>query len=262
MYSFGWCKGIDDAEMLCRLGFDYIECTVTSLKLEDKSEFEKVLPKYTESPLPVLAFNVFFPGGLYAVGPDTDSDRIRNYVSKAAYALNRIGARIVVLGSGRARNVPDGWEREHAEEQFLQLLDWMGDEFDGTGVTVAIEPLNKQETNLINSVCDAAAFARQVNRPSIRVLADFYHMDEENEPLDTLVEHKDWLAHIHLADTGRLSPGTGQYPYEQFAQILKKTGYSGLISAECSVKHPEEELPAALEFMKNRFGYGPGKPQP
>lgn len=253
MYSFGWCRGIDDAEMLQRLGFDYIECTVTSLKLEDDTEFEKVLPKYTDSPLPILAFNVFFPGDLPVVGPNTDTDRIRRYVSKAAYALNRIGARIVVLGSGRARNVPEGWDRGRAEEQFSQLLDWMGDEFDGTDVIVAIEPLNKKETNLINSVSDAVVFAQQVNRRSVRVLADFYHMDEENEPLDTLVEHKDWLAHIHLADSGRLSPGTGQYPYSHFVQTLKKAGYSGLISAECTAKNPEEELPAALEFMKNMF---------
>lgn len=253
MHTFGWCRGIDDAEMLQRLGFDFIECTVTSLKLEEESEFRKVLPKYTESPLPVLAFNVFFPSDFPVIGPHTDCDRIRKYVSRAAAALNRIGARIVVLGSGRARYVPDGWELGRSEEQFLQLLSWMGDEFDGSGVTVAIEPLNKKETNLINCVSEAVAFASQVNRRSIRVLADFYHMDEENEPLDTLVEHKDWLAHIHLADTGRLSPGTGQYPYDRFAQALTKAGYTGLLSAECSVEHPDEELPAALEFMKKKF---------
>ncbi|MFC0215295.1 sugar phosphate isomerase/epimerase family protein [Paenibacillus chartarius] len=253
MYSFGWCRGIEDAEMLRRLGFDYIECTVTSLKLEDESEFTQILPKYMDSPLPVLAFNVFFPGGLRVVGPEVDTERVRRYVSKAASALNRIGARIVVVGSGSARNVPDGWGRDRAEEQFVQLLGWMGDEFDGTGVTVAIEPLNQKETNLIHRVSDAAAFARELNRRSIRVLADFYHMDEENEPLDTLVEHKDWLAHIHLADTGRLSPGTGQYPYPQFAESLKNAGYSGLISAECSLNHPEQELPRALDFMKNVF---------
>ncbi len=78
-------------------------------------------------------------------------------------------------------------------------------------------------------------------------------MNEENEPLGTLVEHKDWLAHIHLADTGRLSPGTGQYPYDSFVQALQKAGYTGLLSAECSVKHPDEELPAALAFMKKKF---------
>ncbi|MGO4538079.1 sugar phosphate isomerase/epimerase family protein [Paenibacillus sp. 2TAB19] len=253
MYSFGWCKGIDEAETLRSLGFDYIECTLTSLMLENQSEFEKVLPKFIDSPLPPLAFNVFFPNGLHVVGPDTDSERIRRYVSRAASALNRIGARTVVLGSGRARHVPDGWDRGRAEEQFSQLLGWMGDEFDGTGVTVAIEPLNRKETNLVNSVAEAVVFARQANRRSIQVLADFYHMDEENEPLDTLVEHKDWLAHIHLADTGRLSPGTGQYPYGPFLESLKKAGYSGLISAECNTNHPEEELPAALAFMKACF---------
>jgi hypothetical protein len=66
-------------------------------------------------------------------------------------------------------------------------------------VTLVIEPLNRTEFNLVNSVEEGVHFAAQINRKQIRVLADFYHMDEESEPLDTLLEHGLWLAHIHVA---------------------------------------------------------------
>ncbi|WP_108995048.1 sugar phosphate isomerase/epimerase family protein, partial [Paenibacillus agaridevorans] len=205
MYSFGWCRGIEEAALLRDAGFDYIECALTALKLEDERAFREELPRYLDSPLPASAFNLFFPSDLKVVGPDVDEPRIERYIGLAAEALNRIGARISVLGSGRSRRVPDGWERDRAEEQFLRLLERIAGAFAGTGVVLAVEPLNRRECNLINSVADASRFAELVNRPEIRALADFYHMEEEKEPFQTLIDHKMWLAHIHLADTGRPS---------------------------------------------------------
>lgn len=253
MISYGWCRGIEDAGLLHKLGFDYIECAVVALQLEDAAACREALPAYLESPLPASAFNVFFPGDLKLVGPERDEERTRKYIHAAAETLHRIGARTVVLGSGRSRHVPEGWEQARGEEQLLRTLEWIADDFTDAGLTLALEPLNKKETNFINSVDEGVALAKQVNRSAIRVLADFYHMDEENEALDTIVRNRDWLAHIHLADTGRLSPGTGQYPYEAFAAQLKASGYAGMISAECSVVEPEQEFEAGLAFMRRTF---------
>jgi sugar phosphate isomerase/epimerase len=254
MYTFGWCSDIQQAERLKGLGFDYIECALVSLNLENEEEYAARLPLFKDSPLPVSAFNIFFPGDIKVVGPEVDLERLQRYIHKAAIALNQIGAKTVVLGSGRSRNIPDGWERSRSEEQFVQLLSHIGEEFAGTGVTLVIEPLNKKESNLINSVSEAVSFAKQVNHPSVRVLADFYHMDEEKESLHTLIDNKTWLHHIHLADTGRLSPGTGQYPYDQFVAALQTAGYEGMISAECTVRDPEVEQRESLAFMKRVFG--------
>ncbi|MBP1964597.1 sugar phosphate isomerase/epimerase family protein [Paenibacillus aceris] len=253
MYAFGWCSEIQQAERLRSLGFDYIECALVSLNLENEKDYAERLPLFLNSPLPVNAFNIFFPGDMKVVGPEVDQERLRRYIYKAANALNHIGVKTVVLGSGKSRNIPDGWERDRAEEQFIQLLAHIGEALTGTGVTLALEPLNKKESNLVNSVSEAVMFASQANHPSIRVLADFYHMDEENEPLQTLVDNKAWLQHIHLADTGRFYPGSGNYPYDQFVSALKASGYEGMISAECTVKDPETELPASLAYIKETF---------
>jgi sugar phosphate isomerase/epimerase len=257
MYSFGWCRGIEEAELLRETGFDYIECALTALKLEDDKSYQEELPHYLNSSLPVHSFNLFFPSDLKVVGPDIDEHRIQRYVARAAEALHQVGARISVLGSGRSRRVPEDWEKARAEEQFVRLLERIADEFTGTGVVLAVEPLNRRECNLINSVEDASRFARMINRDPIRALADFYHMEEEDEPLQTLIDHKDWLAHIHLADTGRLSPGTGKYPYTAFASYLRQSGYTGMISAECTVQDKEEYAPS-LAFMKQHFRKGEG----
>ncbi|WP_240762009.1 sugar phosphate isomerase/epimerase family protein [Paenibacillus thalictri] len=253
MVQFGWCTGIKDAGLLNTLGFDFIELALAPLQLEQPEEHKRLMEPILESPIPVKAFNIFFPGNLKIVGPEADPQRIRRYIAAAAETLVQAKASIMVLGSGGARSVPEGWERERAEQQLLQVLSWCAQEFKDTGVTLAIEPLNRKESNIINSVAEGVYYAKQINDPVVRVLADFYHMDEEKEPLTELREHKDWLAHIHLADTGRRNPGSGQYDYETFSSLLKEIGYNGMISAECKIEEPEREMAESLQFVKNMW---------
>ncbi|MCU6711301.1 sugar phosphate isomerase/epimerase [Paenibacillus sp. J5C_2022] len=251
MIQIGWCAGIQQAGMLAESKLDYIECPLSSLPLEgNEGELAEQLARYAEADIPVRAMNLFAPGGMKLVGPDSQPDRFRRYAYRAGEAASRIGAEVVVLGSGGARKVPDTWERQRAEQQLLECLSIIAEEWRGTEVTLALEPLNRKETNLINSVSEAVRFASQINAPAVRVLADFYHMDEENEPLDTLVAYKDWIAHIHIADTGRLAPGTGVYPYDEFIATLAAIDYKGMISAECG-RWPEsdEALNDSIAFM-------------
>jgi sugar phosphate isomerase/epimerase len=253
MTAFGWCAQIEHAEELKGYGYDYIECALAPLLSQDDEVVKKALPLYVNSPLPVKAWNVLFPGDIKVVGPEVDEAVIKNYLAKAVDTMVQAGSSIFVFGSGRSRSIPEGWEHSRAEEQLLKLLRIIADTCKGTSLTLAIEPLNTKESNVITSVAEGVYYAKQINDPAIRVLADFYHMDEESEPLDTIYTHKDWLSHIHVADTGRLAPGTGHYPYESFVGQLNAAGYNGLVSAECTLKDRDKELPASLQFLKEQW---------
>ncbi len=248
--QIGWCGAIGDAPLMKQVGLDFVEIPLAPLGLEDKATFAAAKRAVLDCALPTCAFNVCFPLDMRVVGPETDDRRARNYLSRAAELLAQARAKVVVLGSGWARNVPDHWDRSRAEAQFLQTLSWCADALAGSGVTLVIEPLNRKESNLVNSVEEGVRFARAINRPEIRVLADFYRMDEEQEPLKTLKTNGDWLTHIHLADTGRRNPGAGNYDYAAFFGLLKDVGYQGMISAECSVRHPEADMKHSLAFLK------------
>lgn len=252
--KFGCCASIDNAEAVHRAGFDYLEAGVTLLiPDEDDASFAPILAKYRASPIPVAAFNLFLPRDLKIVGPEIDPARMERYVSRALARMQAIGAAIAVIGSGGSRNVPEDFSRDEATVQIVRFLELVADAADQTDVTIAIEPLNRKELNIINSVAEGVQFARQVNRPSIRVLADFYHMDEDSEPLTEISANQDWLAHIHVADTGRLAPGTGQYPYTEFADQLRQAGYDGMVSVECSWKDFEAEAAPSLAFLRRVF---------
>jgi len=252
--KFGCCASIDKAEAVYRAGFDYLEAGVTSLiPDEDDAAFVPVLEKYQSSPIPVDAFNLFLPGDLKIVGPEIDQARMEQYVKRALARIQAVGATIAVIGSGRSRTVPEGFPRDQAIEQIVHFLGLVADAADPTDVTIAIEPLNRKESNIINSVAEGVAIAQQVNSPSIQVLADFYHMDEDNEPLDTITANQEWLAHIHVADSDRLAPGTGSYPYAEFVDQLRQANYEGMVSVECRWNNFDKEAPPAVEFLHRVF---------
>jgi sugar phosphate isomerase/epimerase len=247
---FGWCATPADAELISRIGYDFIELPLAPLGLEHRDSFNAAKASVSHLPLPPSAFNVFFPRDMRVVGEQIDAPRVKAYLARASDLMNRAGAEIVVFGSGWARNIPEGWERSRGEDQFLTALSWCADALEGSGVTLVIEPLNCKESNIANSVQEGVRFAEQVNRKQIKVLADFYHMDEENEPLETLRVHGAWLAHIHVADSGRKNPGSGSYDYAAFFGHLKAIGYNDMVSAECSVDDPDGGRRQSLDFMR------------
>lgn len=251
---FGCCCSIEQANVAHAAGFDYVECTVVSLLPEATEPMvAPVLEKYRAAPLPVAACNVFLPGDLKVVGPDVDWLRVEPYVRTALRRVQLVGANLVVFGSGKARMAPDDFARADAEAQLVDFLQLAGEIATAHAMTVAIEPLNRKESNIVNSVAEGVALAERVNRPSIRVLADFYHMDEEQEPLRHLLDYKAWLAHIHVADTGRRAPGTGSYPYAEFVDLLNQAGYDGLVSIECRWENFAAEAEPACRFLHQVF---------
>lgn len=249
--QIGYCGPVETGLAAQAAGFDYLECPLTSLLGdEDEAAFAPVLAAYRASPLPVHAFNIFLPGDLKVVGPEVDQARLQSYLEVTLTRAQTIGARLIVFGSGAARRVPEQTPRDKAIAQLVQFLRNVAEVAAATGITIAIEPLNRKESNIINSVAEGVELAQRVDRPEIRVLADFYHMDEEVEPLEHIVTYKDWLAHIHVADTGRLAPGTGQYPYETFAAQLAQAGYEGMVSIECRWRDFAIEAGPAVQFLR------------
>jgi sugar phosphate isomerase/epimerase len=251
--KFGWCGPLTQAALMREVGLDFIEVPLAPLGLEDRESFAAATAAITAAPLPADAFNMFLPRDMRVVGPETDTPRLRAYLGRAAELLSGAGAKVVVFGSGWARNIPDGWERARGEAQMLDALSLSADALRGTGTTLVIEPLNRKESNIVNSVAEGVAFARQIDRPEIRVLADFYHMDEENEPLAELRTQAEWLSHIHVADTGRMNPGTDTYDYGTFFANLSAAGYQDMISAECGVTNPRADMRHSLDFLRRRW---------
>ncbi|MEF3303188.1 sugar phosphate isomerase/epimerase family protein [Paenibacillus sp. GYB003] len=221
-----------------RIGYDFAELTVRSLMDLSEPEFGRLRSRLADANVNIPALNSFIPPGLKVTGPDVDEDALVRYVGLAIRRARAVGADIIVFGSGGARRVPDGFPAERAMKQVERFLAMTGDIAAEHGLTIAIEPLNRAECNLINTVEQAVRLAERARSPHIRVLADAYHMHLEREPLGvvTRAAAASLLAHVHYAESDRGFPTGAKADgirLPELLRALREGGYTGRISAEC-----------------------------
>jgi len=124
------------------------------------------------------------------------------------------------------------------------------------GKPVILEPLNRYETHLIQSLDDAAEICRAVGSPGIKMMADFFHMNLEDADMGKAIEdNADCLAYVHLADSNRMQPGAGHLDFGPGFAALKRIGYDGWMTLECKLNQPPsvEVLAETAQFINTAW---------
>jgi sugar phosphate isomerase/epimerase len=252
----GICTSIEDVSTLKKAGCSYVEIAIYRFFVPDQpdSAFAPNRKAAVECVLPLAAGNIFFPGDFRLTGPDVDLEKTLAYVDVAMRRAQQTGTKTFVLGSGGARRIPDGFDRATAVAQFTELcrrIALLGEKY---RVTVALEPLRKEETNFINTVREGMEIVRAVGHPNLQVLADFYHMACVGEDALAIVEAGASLHHCHIAEkNGRAAPGVHGEDFTPYLKALKQINYRGSISIECEWTHLEEQAAAAVAEVKRQI---------
>jgi D-psicose/D-tagatose/L-ribulose 3-epimerase len=257
----------DDLEKAKGFGFDYAELLVKNFTALSDEDFAKFLEKHKAVGLPTPVGNNFIPAELKLVGPEVDKDKQMEFVKKAFERAQKLGLKVVVLGSGAARKVPDGFS---ADEGWKQLVDFgkrVAAEAKKRGLVVTVEPLQKGETNTINTAAEGLKWVQAVNHPSFQLMVDFYHLSLEKEDPAILVTAKKNIKHLHIANPylRRFPMSSDEFDYSVFFATLKKTGYQGGLTIEGKTDKLDEEAPKALAFLRTAVSTGvkpPSGPTP
>jgi D-psicose/D-tagatose/L-ribulose 3-epimerase len=251
----GYCSNLKNIDAAKAAGFEYLELGTSEIAGLSDADFEKEAERLKQVGLPVPVTNLFLPSALKVTGPQTDPDQQMVYVKKAFGRLARLGTQLVVFGSGGARRVPDGFSKEEA---FTQLVDFgkrVAPEARARGITIAIEPLRRQETNIINSAAEGLELVNAVNDPNFQLMIDFYHLASEQENPEIIVRAKEHIRHLHVANPqGRVFPQAWEeYDYAPFFANLRTIGYDKRISVEASAKDFPVEAPRAIALLHRAF---------
>jgi len=227
--QFGVCAGQKNSAVARAAGWDYLEDNVQGVLKGLESTWTA-----PTTDLPTPAANSMVPGSVPIVGPNVSKEQLTSYMTNVLTRAPQIGMKTIVFGSGGARNVPDGFDRSKAVDQITDFLHLIAPIAQKNSVTIVIEPLNRSECNIINSVKEAMNYVKAVNHPAIQCLVDSYHFWLEDEPLANLEAAMPWIKHVHVADKdGRVAPGvSGTSDYVPFFKVLKQGGYDKLISVE------------------------------
>jgi sugar phosphate isomerase/epimerase len=242
-------------EVLQEAGADYVEWAVGSV-MASEEQFESLRSVVAESALKPEAFCVFVPPHHRITGPNVDLGAALEYCHEAMRRMVALGAEYVVLGSAGARKVPEGFDKAVAWNQFIEFTRELGPRAADAGMTVVIEPLNSHEDNLVNSVAQGAEVVDTVAHPNVQLLADFYHMVEDQEPLSNIIDAGSRLKHTHLADLGRVAPGyakDGEADFIGFFSSLRQVGYNNRCSFEGKFEDLVAQAKPVLAHMRRRY---------
>ncbi len=100
-------------------------------------------------------------------------------------------------------------------------------------VPLLIEPLNRYETNLLNTLADTTQWLSSQHTRNLLILADLFHMNiEEADMAESLTANAQWIGHVHFADSNRRAVGMGHSPIKAAVDALHRSGYQGFLSAE------------------------------
>ncbi|MCE5265558.1 MAG: sugar phosphate isomerase/epimerase [Deltaproteobacteria bacterium] len=123
--------------------------------------------------------------------------------------------------------------REKSLAWMYDALETISDYAAPRGVTVTIEPIPRVEWNNIFTIHDGIEVVKKVGRKNFRLMADVYAMNiEEKSFADSFREAEPFLAHIHISDSNRLSPGGGNLDFARIAEAIQAVDYQGYVSAE------------------------------
>lgn len=246
--------GAEHLETLLEAGFDYAELPLAELAALNEADFDAVLNKTVQLGIRVDALNNFFPASLRLTGSDVDDAAILEYAQKALSLAGRLKVKTLVFGSGPAKNVPFGFSMHEAFIQLVNLLSQLAPIAGEYGITIALEPLRRQECNIINTFEEAVALAHAVNKKNVRVLADYYHIKEENDKFSSIATlGPKYLAHVHIASSNerRFPKKTDNEDYRGFFLALFKACYNSRISIEAYSDAFFKDASQSLVFLKS-----------
>lgn len=226
-----WRAGI---RRVRELGFDGVE-----LHLRNPAVFPvpELLGLLAETGLPVPAVGtgqVYGEDRLSFADPDPEvrSAAIERVLSHVELAAALPGRPLVIIGLVRGTVAP-GVSPEQARQWAVSGIETVARTAGRTGLRLVLEPINRYETRLGNTVDEILELIREIGQPNVGVLADTFHMNIEERSLpEACVKAGDRLWHVHTADSNRWAPGQGHLNLAEVVGTLEELRYRGYLSCE------------------------------
>lgn len=127
---------------------------------------------------------------------------------------------------------------------------------EGTGVTLALEPINSYWVDLVTRTDHALKMMKELNSKSVKVMLDTQHVFLEREnPVDAVRKCGENLVHVHCADAvsasdRRFVPGEGEFGFESFLKALHEIRYQGHLSVELWGTNIDQIASKSREYLE------------
>ena len=187
---------------------------------------------------------------------DTDPDERAHAMAELSEAIDiaaRIGAEgVVFVPHFFDPLLPDISPYKTAVELELALLsaqlEILAEAADLAKVQLFVEAVNAKETHLLNRLDQASSLVDPLMHNRLKIVADLFHMaHEESDSSTAILENREHIGHVHLADSNRTLPGQGATDFKPILIALREIQYGGWLALECG--SPGQNQPQADQYL-------------
>jgi sugar phosphate isomerase/epimerase len=171
--------------------------------------------------------------GMRSCGPNYDREQQMLWAKRSFRRMKEIGVEVVGI-YGKFFPVVEGFSATKAMDQAISFCNILADEAEANDMLVALEPMADLHS-LWPRYLDGIKFAKEVNRKSVKVMADLNYFYELNQPLEDIYVNPELNINVHIAGSGGAQPNVGTYEQNliKLFKILKDTGYTRGVTAAC-----------------------------
>lgn len=245
----------DDLEVsmkkVSKLGYDGIELALRDAGEVNVAEIKDLISAY-DLELPVISTGrVFSEARVWFTHPNEKVRRGAIETIKGMVEIaEQLGANVNI---GRVRGyIPDDEDKVIVEKRFFSAMSECADFAREHGVTLLLEPVNRYETNFINSVGEGLEILHRLGKENVKVMPDIFHMNIEDASItDSLREAGDRISYIHFADSNRWAPGQGHLNFPEIIGVLKSISYHGFVTVEMLPEpDPDSAARMAIDYLR------------
>ena len=254
---FVFWDGLEDAfSNAAKLGYDAIEIFAPGPGAIESAELHGLIERYQ---LPVAAVGTgagMVKHGLSLTDPLlAQREQAREFVK----SMIDFGAEYkapAIIGSMQGRWGGD-LDQVTALGFLREALEQLGQYAETRGVPLIYEPLNRYESNLINTLAAGAELLEQLQTNQVKLLADLFHMNiEEVDLADALRGAAPHIGHVHFVDSNRQAAGCGHTDFDSIVAALIEMDYAGFLSVEAfpipdSLTTAEKTIEMFAKYFRN-----------
>lgn len=240
-------------EIISNLGYQGVELSMLDSQKIDKRELISKLDKLNLKVYTLATGQSYYTDGYSLFDPEEESrlrtiERLKGHIDLAS----ELGAMVIIGGirgklSGSLEEMKI--QKNKGKTALLECTRYAEEK----NVILLLEPINRYETNLINTLEEAVEIIDGIGSENLKLIPDTFHMNiEEKSFEESLTKEKSYVKYIHFADSNRLAPGQGHIDFKSIISTLKQIGYESAIGVEI-LPLPDDYDAArkTIEFLKS-----------